>query len=700
MSSLRSDWTIGRREGKLPEGWTEAALEELVIHALGGEWGEEPGKADGDSGLVRVSVLRGTEFRAWKRDKGRGAALRAIKLDSLEKRRLAVGDLVVEISGGGVGQPVGRAFRIDEEALSRSADPLICSNFCRQVRLHPGVAPAYVHLVLTHQYLCGGLDEHQTQTTNIRNLNFQSFLSGVILPLPPRPEQERIVAKVEELMAPLDRVRERLGQIRRILRRFRQSVLASAYAGRITEEWREARSPGEPVRDLLPGVFAERREQYRAGCLDAEAFDERAPRKPKNLAPSQWEAPEPLEAPEVPEGWDLIALQDVMRRSQYGTSVKANGDAKTGIPVLRMGNIRDGRIDLSDLKHMSRDWKEAAAFTVRRGDILFNRTNSPELVGKAAVYDLDLPAVFASYLVRVECDERLVDSRYVCGWINSPWGRFWARTVRTDCVSQSNINASKLLSLPVPLPPLAEQREIVRRIEEHFVLAAEAEARVAKVADLVEKLTRTVLTRALRGELVLTEAETARSEGTGFEPAADLLDRIRAERLAPSPEPKSGKGPMLRSGSRRGGAPAAVSEQILAAIRQSFWGAGKITREELIKRVAFRLGCPKFGKSVRTRIEKNLKAAIARRIVAQEGDLLSGATPTFGRYDYDFLIRMTKSLMEPGVEYDRAEVVRAVAAALGYSQMTAAIRERMDRVFEWAAQQGALWVTEEKIVTP
>lgn len=693
MSSLSSDWTIGRRQGELPEGWTEAALEELVIHALGGEWGEEPGKADGDSGLVRVSVLRGTEFRAWKRDKGRGAALRAIKKDSLEKRRLAVGDLVVEISGGGAGQPVGRAFRVDEEALSLSADPLICANFCRQVRLHPGVSPAYVHLVLTHQYLCGGLDEYQTQTTNIRNLNFQRFLAGVVLPLPPLPEQERIVAKVEELMAPLDRVRERLGQIRRILRRFRQSVLASAYAGRLTEEWREACSPGAPIRDLLPGIFEERREQYRVRCLDAEAFEERAPRKPKNLAASPWEAPEPLEAPEVPEGWDLVALQDVIRRSQYGTSDKADGDAKTGVPVLRMGNIRDGRIDLSDLKHMDGDWKETANFTVRRGDILFNRTNSPELVGKAAVYDLDLPAVFASYLVRVECDERLVDSRYVCGWINSPWGRFWARTVRTDCVSQSNINASKLLSLPVPLPPLAEQREIFRRTEEHFGLAAEAEARVAKVAELVEKLTRTVLTRALRGELVPTEAEAARSEGNGFEPAADLLDRIRAERLAPSPEPKSGRGPALRSVK----APAAVSEQILAAVRQSFWGAGKITREELIERVAFRLRCPKFGKSVRTRIEKNLKVAIARRIVAQEGDLLSGATPTFGRYDYDFLIRMTKSLMEPGVEYDRAEVVRAVAASLGYSQMTASIRDRMDCVFEWMAHQGALGIQDDKI---
>lgn len=689
MTSLFSDWTIGRRAGELPEGWTEATLEELVIHALGGEWGEEPAGAEKSAQLVRVSVLRGTEFRDWKRDKGRGAVPRAIKKESLEKRRLAAGDLVVEISGGGAGQPVGRTLRIDEEALASAAHPLICSNFCRQVRLHPGVSPAYVHLVLTHQYLCGGLDEHQTQTTNIRNLNFQSFLSRVILPLPPRPEQVRIVGKVEELMAPLERIRERLGVARRSLRRFRQSMLASAYSGRLTEDWRGAQTAGEPVEDLLARVFSERREEHEKRCLDAEAFDKRAPRRPRNLEPSLWESPEPLEAPEVPEGWTLAALQDLIHRSQYGTSVKADGDAETGVPMLRMGNIQDGKIELSDLKYIDPDKEDVSSYTVRRGDILFNRTNSPELVGKAAVYDEDGPVVFASYLVRVECDERLVDSRYVCGWINSPWGRFWARTVRTDCVSQSNINASKLLALPVPVPPLAEQREIVHRIEENLKLAAGVEKRIAKVAEWLEALLRTILTRALRGELVPTEAETARSEKRDYEPAVDLLDRIRAERLAPTPGGRAGHRPKGTT----------VSETILAAIRQACWGAGKIPREELIGRVADRLGAHEVSKSVRSRIERHLKVAIARRIVAQEGDLLTGATPTFGRYDFQFLIRMTKSLLEPGVEYDRAELVRALAASLGYSQMTLAIRSRMDRVLEWAAQQGELWVSEDRIVS-
>ena len=326
---------------------------------------------------------------------------------------------------------------------------------------------------------------------------------------------------------------------------------------------------------------------------------------------------------------------------------------------------------------------DVPAFRVRRGDILFNRTNSPELVGKAAVFDLDLAAVFASYLVRVECDERLVDSRYLCGWINSPWGRRWARTVRTESVSQANINVSRLQAMPVPAPPLAEQKEIVRRVTELFGFAERIEKRVAVASERSENLWRTILARALRGELVPTEAELA-GEG-GFEPASEMLDRIGAERLA-------APGDGVPDGED-------ASERVLAAIRQACWGAGEMSREELIRKVASRLGCPpRFGKSVRAWLERHVEVAVARRIVARAGELLRGATPQFGRYDYKFLMATVETLAAPGVELEKEELVRALAAYLGYGQVTTAIRERMERVFQWAAQDGRLvagerWIT-------
>ncbi|MFL6195391.1 MAG: hypothetical protein ACJ75H_14535 [Thermoanaerobaculia bacterium] len=679
MTSAASDWEIG---GELPEGWSETTLEEIVVHVLGGDWGFDPAEAGQRPELERVRVIKGTEFRDWERDRGASAEERAVKRSSLAKRRLAAGDLVVEVSGGGAGQPVGRTLLIDDEALRRAGGPMICNNFCRQVRIHREMDPAFVHLVLTHRYLCGGFDEHQTQTTNIRNLNFSRFLSGVVVPVPPLAEQRRIVAKARELLTPVELSRRRIARLPDLLKRFRQSVLHAAFTGRLTEAWREeARESAESLEERLRHTFEARREAWEMACCEAEAFDRRAPRRPKNLERAEWVAPEPLEAPEVPEGWTLAAVQDVTHRAQYGVSKKADSDARRGVAMLRMGNIRDGRIDISNLKYVDTSLVDVPAYRVRRGDILFNRTNSPELVGKAAVFDADLEAVFASYLVRIECDERLVDSRYLCGWINSPWGRRWARTVRTESVSQSNINIARLLLMPLPMPPLAEQREVMRLVGTLFGFAEKIEKRVAAGAEKAEKLWRTVLARSLRGELVPTEAVLARREGRPYEPASDLLDRIAAERLI-----EAGDSLAVRE------AEGEVSFTILAAVRQACWGAGAMTREELILRVAVRLGCPKFGKSIRVRLEQHVDVALARRIVGLNGDLLSGATPTFGRYDYVFLLRTLRTLMKEGVAYEEGEITRAMAAHLGYGQVTEAIRERMQRVFQWADQNGLLEV--------
>lgn len=675
MSTAFSDWEIGRRDD-LPEGWAKTTLEEIVVHCIGGEWGADPEAAASDPELERVRVIRGTEFRDWERDKGATAQARAIKRTKLEKRLLVEGDLVVEISGGGASQPVGRTVLIDEEALRRAGGPLTCSNFCRLVRLHREVDPRYVHLVLSFKYLCGRFDEFQTQTTNIRNLNFKKFLSGVILPLPPLAEQRRIVAKVRELQQPVGKARKRLAKTPEILRRLRQSVLEAAFRGQLTEGWRESRPAGEPLDEKLRQAFATRRDAWEMAKEEAEAFDRRAPRRPKNLDPTQWEAPEPLEAPVVPDGWSLVALHDVVHRAQYGLSAKADSDARRGVAMLRMANIQDGRTDTSDLKYVDRKGLDVQGYTVRRGDILFNRTNSPELVGKAAVFDADLEAVFASYVVRVECDERLIDSRYLCWWINSPWGRRWARTVRTESVSQSNINISRLVTMPVPFPPLEEQRLIVQRIEEYLAFAARVEQKVTASAERAERLWKTILIRALRGELVPTEAEVASGEGRGFESAGDLLDRIGGERVSPSEE---------------------VVEQILAAIRQSCWGAGKMQREELIRKVAERLGCQKLGKNVRARLDRHIDVAMVRKIVEIEDGLLCGATPTFARYDWDFLVRTVRTLLKDGRERETGDLINAVASYLGYAQVTAPIRERMERILLWASQNGLVEMRDGKV---
>ena len=112
-------------------------------------------------------------------------------------------------------------------------------------------------------------------------------------------------------------------------------------------------------------------------------------------------APDMSDLPTLPEGWVWATLGQLSDRIDYGTSQKASYDA-TGIPVLRMGNIQNGVLDFADLKYLPPGHPESIKTLLHPGDLLFNRTNSPELVGKSAVYKVGYPtACFASYLIRV-----------------------------------------------------------------------------------------------------------------------------------------------------------------------------------------------------------------------------------------------------------------------------------------------------------
>lgn len=671
---------LARDGSALPEGWAEIPLAEIVVHKIGGAWGEEKPAY----GFIPVRVLRGIEFREWERDKGATAAERWIKAGHLTARQLRPGDIVVEISGGGPDQLVGRTLLIDEEAVRRAAGPLICSNFCRLMRVHPELDAAFVLLALHEKYVRGDVQEFQTQTTNLRNLKFESFLDGTMLRVPPLAEQRRIVAATEELLARAATARTALLTGRRVMRRFRQAVLAAAGQGKLTEDWRGGRA-AEPSPAALSRVFEERRKAFASENLQAGLEGRRPLKKGFHLDPGVWDLPEPLPLPVVPEGWTLAPLQDLIETLQYGTSKKADKNLKDGVPVLRMGNIQDGAIDLSNLKMIDPSAEDVPRFTLRRGDILFNRTNSPELVGKAAVYDVDRLAIFASYLVRITADPELVLSDYLCGWINSPWGRQWARTVRTDCVSQSNINASKLRTMPVPLPPIEEQREIVRRLREAFALADAVEERIERALAEAERLPRALLERALRGELVPTEAELARLDGREYEPASLLLDRVRAER-PDALDSGERKKPQLRSVP---GSAGLSPEEVLAAFRHVCWGGADRTDEEMIEAVAIRLKIHQPERDFSVELGPFLRTALDRLILGRrENGLLFGATPKISRYEDDFLFGVPGQVMREGVTYDRRQLSRALASWLGYDQLTVAMRDRFDEVLQEAIRRG------------
>jgi len=162
----------------------------------------------------------------------------------------------------------------------------------------------------------------------------------------------------------------------------------------------------------------------------------------------------------VPEHWEVVRLGEVLKRTQYGISRR--GEREGRFPILRMNNLVDGKIDTSSLQYVDLNAQEFVKFQLRKGDVLFNRTNSIDLVGKTALFDLDGDYVFASYLIRLEVVKNRLMSEFLNFYMN--WDKTQQRLkgLASRGVSQSNISATKLKGLSIALPPPSEQREIAR----------------------------------------------------------------------------------------------------------------------------------------------------------------------------------------------------------------------------------------------
>lgn len=224
------------------------------------------------------------------------------------------------------------------------------------------------------------------------------------------------------------------------------------------------------------------------------------------------------------DGWQTVELGEVTEHQGYGSSAKATTASDGGVPIIAMGNIQDGALVFDRLKYLPADHDDVGRYRLSPGDLLFNRTNSPELVGKSAVYREGSPeALFASYLIRVRL-EPVCDPEWAALVMNSAAGRQYIAAVRTQQVGQANVNGSKLKRFPIPLPPLSEQR---LRLDELDQLTTVAKA-VGAAIDLAKRRSGT-LRQAL---LASAFAGTLLPQDPTDEPAHVLIDRIAAERSA------------------------------------------------------------------------------------------------------------------------------------------------------------------------
>lgn len=361
------------------------------------------------------------------------------------------------------------------------------------------------------------------------NLTHDRF-RNLIIPVAPYNEQKRIVDKIEELFTELDKGVESLKKAREQLKVYRQALLKQAFEGKLTEQWRKDNPDKvESADQFIERIKQERDARYQQqiaswkNAVEKWEKDKKEGKKPskpralKALRPFDHRNYEFLE--KLPAGWAWENLGWMTMGVEYGTSAKSSESGTH--PVLRMGNIQNAKFDWEDLVYTS-DSVEISRYELRLNDVLFNRTNSPELVGKSAIYVEERPALFAGYLIRINQFDNLICGQYLNLFLNSFVAKNHGNLVKTDGVNQSNINGEKLSHYPFPYCSFAEQQKIVEILDEKLYLVErqlfDSQTNIRKA----ESLRQSILKMAFSGELV--------NQDEHDEPASNLLERIAKEK--------------------------------------------------------------------------------------------------------------------------------------------------------------------------
>ncbi|MDO6726247.1 restriction endonuclease subunit S [Cognatishimia sp. 1_MG-2023] len=346
----------------------------------------------------------------------------------------------------------------------------------------------------------------------------QQILKPVPFPLPPIPEQKRIVAKVDGLTARTARARTDLDRIPTLIARYKQRILALAFTGELTAGWR-SNTEGEQIRgaDML-GVIAQQKERIR---------QERSLRNNGRNRSLSVQSPD---LPDLPSSWAWATFNDC----SWDLTVGHVGPMKDryvdeGIPFLRSLNIRENFIDLQKVVYIDEKFHgELRKSEIRAGELVVVRTGAP---GTAAVVPETLGRANCSDLVIA----RLVPAmnpHYAAYYMNSQFAKSAVRGMQVG-VAQQHFNVGAMSQMPVPVAPEQEQTEIVRRIESAFNWLDRVAADHAAASKLLPKLDGAILAQAFRGELV--------PQDPNDEPASVLLERIQAERAAAPKQAKSRK---------------------------------------------------------------------------------------------------------------------------------------------------------------
>jgi type I restriction enzyme S subunit len=346
------------------------------------------------------------------------------------------------------------------------------------------------------------------------------YLRIIDIPLPPLPEQYRIVAKIEELLTELDAGVELLKKLKAKLKRYRQAVLKAAVEGSLTQEWRTANQDKlEPASILLERILKQRREKWEAEQLAKMTAQGKTPKddswKQKYKEPI---APDTSDLPELPDGWVWVNLGQITWSVKDGPHYSPKY-VNEGIPFITGGNVRPSGVDFANAKRITPELYTELSKKCKpeKGDILYTKGGTTG-IARVNTYDIEFNVWVHVAVLKLA---GLVEPFYIQHSLNSPFCYSQSQHF-THGVGNQDLGLTRMIKIVLSLPPQDEQKKIIDEIEYLYSVIDQLEKTVDVNLKRAEKLRQSILKQAFEGKLV--------PQDPNDEPAEKLLERIKAEK--------------------------------------------------------------------------------------------------------------------------------------------------------------------------
>ena len=334
------------------------------------------------------------------------------------------------------------------------------------------------------------------------------------IPLPPLPEQHRIVAEIEKQLTRLDASVSSLERVRANLKRYRASVLKTACEGKLLKSEADlAQSEGRQYEsvDVLLGSILTRRQMM----WESKHEGRRKYREPI--------VPDISQLPALAKGWAWASMAQIADIQGGFQKQPKRIPKENSFPYLRVANVQRGKLSLDEVYKTELFAGELEKLRLVRGDLLIVEGNgSQSQIGRMAIWNDEVAdCVHQNHIIRARPHEGVIPAFAECYW-NSPEGSARVHSIASSTSGLYTLSVSKVSQLPVPMPPIAEQHRIVAEVERRLSVIQQIEEAVDTSLKRAERLRQSVLKQAFCGRLV--------TQDPGDEPASALLERICAER--------------------------------------------------------------------------------------------------------------------------------------------------------------------------